>query len=111
MTPHNNAIKNILNISGIDFKNLPPCQSVLEKKIVRANTLAYMIKQATNNTINLPTEGWHTDEYGKIRIDYFDGDPFPENITDLALQSDDDDLDDLTDDSTSYEEDSEEESD
>lgn len=94
---------NILNISGLDFKNLPPCQSVLKKKIVRANYLAYMMKKAIHNTINPPSEGWYTDEYGKMSIDYFDGDPFPKNITDIALQSDDDDFDDPIDDSTSSE--------
>lgn len=97
----------MINISGIDFKHLPPCQSVLKKKIVRANYLAYMMKRATINTINSPSEGWCNDEYGKMSIDYFDGDPFPKNITDITPQTDDDDSDAPIDDSTGSEYDSE----
>lgn len=55
------------------------------------------MKKATYNTISSPSEGWSTDENGRMTIDYFDGDPFPKNITDLVPQSDDEDFDDLTD--------------
>lgn len=98
-----NNITYAIIISGTDFKNLPPCQSVLEKKIIRANYIAYMIKQAIYNTIDPPSEGWSTDEYGKMSIDYFEGDPFPKNIKDITLQSDDEELEEPIYDSTDSE--------
>lgn len=49
-----------------------------------------MMKKATNNTINSPSEGWFIDEYGKMTIDYFDGNPFSKDITDIVQESDDD---------------------
>lgn len=66
-----------------------------------------MIKHATNNFISSPFEGWSTDENGRMTIDYFDGDPFPKNITDIVPESDDDDFEDPIDDSTSSEDDTE----
>lgn len=86
----------------MDFKSLPPCQSVLRKKVVRANYLAYMMKQATRNIINAPSEGWSSDQNGRMSIDYFDGDAFPKNVTEIAPpQSDDEDDENVIDDSSS----------
>lgn len=95
-----------MNIIGLDFKNLPPCKSVLKKKIIRANYLAYMMKRATYSLIDSPSEGWSTDENGRMTIDYFDGDPFPNNITDIVLETDDDDVEN-EDDSTSSDDETE----
>lgn len=83
--------------------SMPPCHSVLDKKIIRTNYLAYMIKHATQNTINSPTEGWSINECGKMIIDYFEGDPFPRSITDITPEPDAD--EDLIDDSISSEDD------
>lgn len=65
-----------------------------------------MMKRATRNIISPPSEGWSTDENGEMSIDYFDGDPFPKNITDIVPQPDDDDIEDSTDVYDRYESDS-----
>lgn len=64
---------------------MPPCKKVLLKKIERTEYLSDMIKNASNNDIGQPQAGWLVNENG-FEIDYFDGNPFPENIMEIPLE-------------------------
>lgn len=75
---------------------MPPCKNVLLKKIERTDFLSKMIKNATSNNIGQPTTGWMYDENGDMQLEYFSGNPFPENISQIPIdrsQNDDDDED------------------
>lgn len=43
-----------------------------------------MIKFAHANTISTPEIGWLKNELGELEIDYFNGNPYPESITDIV---------------------------
>lgn len=64
---------------------MPPCKKVLCKKIQRANYLAKIIKSCNQNFIDSPEGGWTINECNEMEIDYFDGNPFPENITNISI--------------------------
>lgn len=70
---------------GVDFKNMPPCKKVLMNKIERSQYLARMMKNSVNGTIDKPGIGWILSETGDIEIDYFSGDPFPEDVATLPI--------------------------
>lgn len=59
---------------------MPPCKKVLLNKVVRTKYLSKIIKSATENSIERPGKGWMVNENQFMEIDYFDGDPFPEDI-------------------------------
>lgn len=65
---------------------MPPCRNVLLKKIKRSHHLTTMIKNARNNSINLELENeWCVDENNKLLIKYFDGNSYPDSITDITI--------------------------
>lgn len=59
---------------------MPPCKSVLLNKIYRTNYLAKMVKFAQENTIDQAKDGWYINESNEMEIEYFSGDPFPDNM-------------------------------
>lgn len=79
---------------------MPPCRKVLLNKINRTDHLAQIIKNANNDTISESTDGWYINENGIMEIEYFNGDQFPDDVTqfeekneggsDLELGSDSD---------------------
>lgn len=76
---------------------MPPCQNVLSRKIFRTKILTSIIKNAKEPAIDINlSEGWYVDENGKLAIDYFSGNPYPENITEITSVDgiDDDDSED-----------------
>lgn len=64
---------------------MPPCRNVLQNKIERTQYLSKMIKNASRNHIGDPTKGWVLDENGDMEINYFTGNPFPDNIAKIPL--------------------------
>lgn len=66
---------------------MPPCKSVLLKKLQRTSTLAKMIKCSSNNIIVMLKDGWIINDRGEMEIDFFDGNPYPENITDISIDT------------------------
>lgn len=64
---------------------MPPCNKVLMKKIERSQYLARMMKNCVNGTIDKPGIGWISSDTGDIEIDYFSGDPFPEDVATLPI--------------------------
>lgn len=70
---------------------MPPCKKVLLHKMQRTQYLAQMIKHSTDGHIAQPESGWIIDENGTMEIDYFDGNPFPENITTTSFDENEDD--------------------
>ena len=73
---------------------MPPCKKVLLKKIERTEYLSRMIKSASNKNIAEPQKGWLVNENGEFEIDYFEGDPFPQTITEISSEVQIDDTDD-----------------
>lgn len=53
-----------------------------------------MIKSASNNNIAEPQKGWLVNEFGEFEIMYFEGDPFPQNITEISSEIPTDETDD-----------------
>lgn len=77
-----------LYITGVEFKNMPPCKKVLYKKIQRANYLAKVMKDSNQNTIeNRPESGWILNEFNELEIEYFEGSPYPEHITEISIDN------------------------
>lgn len=72
---------------GLEFKNMPPCKSVLLNKIKRANSLSQMIKTSSEKTIDLSWNGWFINENNELEIEYFTGNPFPEIIITMATDN------------------------
>lgn len=52
-----------------------------------------MIRNAADNTLKPPSKGWMTDENGYFIIDYFSGDPYPESVASLSLNTEMDETD------------------
>ena len=72
-----------------DLAVQPPCESVLKLHAMRANTIAYVWRNAANPLIEFPPieeNGWIAD--GSIQ---WVNDRFPDDVEDLLVQSDDDD--------------------
>lgn len=74
----------------MDFKHLPPCQSVLRMKIERTNYLAGIIKSSSENYIGAPKNGWFINENGELEMEYFSGNPYPEIVTNMSRSNDSD---------------------
>lgn len=70
---------------------MPPCKSVLLKKIERTQYLSQMIKKSTDNYIVLAEKGWLVDENQEMEIEYFSGNPFPDTIANIRLDDSGDD--------------------
>lgn len=74
-----------------------------------------MIKNAFEKLIGLPEKGWIFGEDGYMEIDYFGGNPFPENIANISFDEDIDETEDedgylsISDDEFDESEDSDEE--
>lgn len=82
-------IDDIIYIPGIDFKHMPPCRKVLLKKIKRTHCLTAIIKNARESLINIElTNDWYIDDYNKLSIQYFDGNPYPDSIADITTHDD-----------------------
>lgn len=90
--------------TGVDFKNMPPCKGVLFKKIQRVVYLANMIKCSNENRIGRTEGGWILNECNEFEIDFFDGSPFPDLITNISIDNpkDNDDDEDNEDDEDEY---------
>lgn len=73
---------------------MPPCRSVLLKKIERTEYLSHMIKYACNKDIAEPRSGWIVGNSGEFQIEYFTGNPFPEIVTKISFEDEQDDTDD-----------------
>lgn len=73
------------NISGIDFKNMPPCKKVLLNKIKRTCYLSQIMQRSNQGAIERPDDGWILTENNELEIDYFVGNPFPDNITNTSI--------------------------
>lgn len=71
---------------------MPPCKKVLLNKIARTEYLSEIIKNASNNIIEQPKTGWII-ENGDMQIEYFNGNPFPETITTISLNDQNNDSD------------------
>ncbi|XP_055307994.1 uncharacterized protein LOC129572103 [Sitodiplosis mosellana] len=82
--------KNNFNFTekGVDFKNLPPCKSVIRKKIERTNYMAQMVKQSEQNYLEIPSDGWFINEMNELELDYYSGSPFPTSITNMTSDED-----------------------
>lgn len=65
---------------------MPPCKSVLLNKIKRTNFLANMVKSSSKTTMDLNALecGWIMNADNELEIEYFNGNPYPETITDMA---------------------------
>lgn len=74
---------------GLDFKNMPPCKSVLVNKIARVDYLTRILKSPCESIIGAPDSGWQTND-GKLEIRYFSGSPYPESIADMTCSDDSD---------------------
>ena len=73
---------------AIDHSAIPPCFSSLYLQIQRANFVAATWKRTESAQISLPNineNGWHTD--GTIN---WNAEPYPEDISDLLLQENED---------------------
>lgn len=69
---------------------MPPCRKVLLNKINRTDHLAQIIKNANNDTISESGDGWYINENGIMEIEYFDGDQFPDNVTQITEKNEED---------------------
>lgn len=71
------------SITGINFKAMPPCESVLLNKIRRSIQVTQLIKQSQMNNLDVPSasDGWLINDDGKYGIEYFSGLPYPDQIT------------------------------
>ena len=75
----------------VDLSLLPPCKQVLRLQSARANAIATMWKSSTIPETNLSeiiNIGWYFD----MSIQWTEN-QFPENLTDMLLDSDDDGID------------------
>lgn len=74
---------------------MAPCENVLLKKIQRTNILTALIKNACNPNIDIDlNNGWYINENKKIAIEYFDGSPYPGDITEIISIDNSDDKND-----------------
>lgn len=80
----------MIDFSGIDFKKMPPCRKVLLNKIKRTSYLARTMRQSSENFIGKPDGGWYLNENNEMDIDYFAGNPYPENITNISFDENED---------------------
>lgn len=74
-------------ITGTEFKHLPPCWSVLENKIKRANYLAKLIKNCTEHIYNFDdpgTQGWTINSKNQYEVEFFSGAQYPQLIENEA---------------------------
>lgn len=78
---------------GVDFKNMPPCHKVLLNKIKRTDYLASVAKGAMDRFFDQPDEGWVIND-GEMELIYFSGNPFPEDLTKVPLDQENDSEDD-----------------
>lgn len=71
---------------------MPPCQRVLMNKIKRTQSLTRMIKSSSNNLIQPPeaVDGYCLSENNMFAIEYFDGYPYPQSISDMMDENFDD---------------------
>lgn len=77
---------------------MPPCKKVLLNKIYRTNQITQMIKGSRNPMVYIPqpTNGWTLDAKNRFRVEYFDGNAYPEDVnyeTDQDGESEVDDSD------------------
>lgn len=94
-------------VKGINPSSMPPCQSVLRKKILRTHFVTHIWKNATlPNPCQLKpdTYGWSLSD-GNYSIQWYEGSQLPEAIInilkDTNLDEEDDDADNAADDSES----------
>lgn len=66
---------------------MPPCKKVLYKKIQRANYLAKVMKSCNQSIIDRSQSGWILNEHNELEIEYFEGNPYPENVTDISIDN------------------------
>lgn len=66
---------------------MPPYKKVLCKKIQRSEFLANMIKHSNQNTIDIPENGWILNQQNEMEIEFFEGNPFPDDITNLSFEN------------------------
>lgn len=68
---------------GIDFKSMPPCKRVILNKAHRTRYFAHVIKNASDNFIEKPSDGWTINEKNEMEIEYFSGDSYPDSIANI----------------------------
>ena len=95
-----------VNVRCVYFRyrpqNYATVQKSAPKKVKRTEYWTQMIRDSTQNIIQQAFDGWQLNDDNELEIQYFNGNPYPDNIANISIDEKDDAEDDEEEDDNAY---------